>query len=842
MDLRLIGASGITPGWGESWETLANAINGYYGGPGYAQYEKVAQYLNTGEYTVEEMESILQQIPGLERTYNANGELVNVAYRNTATSSTTSNTIAQQINSNASAGTQTQFSTTQTITKDAQTDVATISDDVTKYNSGTATTIKSLSGSVIAAILAASAGISAGKIISSGLYNVLPLIFEDANVMAFNPETWASITAGDNSFGAKLFNMIFHIDPTTGNPQAYVNETAYAYMIAYMASLGFFELGQPIYPEPQTTGDIVLSNRVTPYDLLNMTINSPRKLDYSAVSSTINDFINTYYDEDKLCILSITKVSSAYEGWSPLTIYISENSYPDNTTFTLGEGIPVHVLETRGRGASGETIEIFDTRYQSPSPVSGVSFFAGTKEDVNMIYYSNINAEEGEQPPEGVTNQPGAIIFDPTSIPDLTNINAVLNALMQQYPELWNNRIELSPDGQTVVKYIPVPFPTAGTGTQPTTENASQSKTSPDIQDETEEVTDSLIKTLIDIIQHPKENNGMEDDTEEPSKPVDPNKEDVGTGTTPAVVLPTGSAKSLYAIYNPDQGQLDSFGSWLWSSDFVDQLLKVFNDPMQAIIGLHKIFATPTTSGTDTIHVGYLDSHVNSKVVGNQYVTIDCGTVSIPEYFNNVFDYDPFTTVSIYLPFIGIKRLNTGDVMRSSINVKYHIDVITGACLAEVSVTRDLSGGILYTYAGNCAVQYPLSSGSYMGIVSGALGLAGSVASTIISGGAMLPMALGVGASALSSAKTKVEHSGALSGNAGAMGCKKPYIIISRPQTATATNFPLFNGYPANSSVVLNQCTGFIKCDEVHVENIPATSDELSKIETLLKSGILISG
>ena len=193
----------------------------------------------------------------------------------------------------------------------------------------------------------------------------------------------------------------------------------------------------------------------------------------------------------------------------------------------------------------------------------------------------------------------------------------------------------------------------------------------------------------------------------------------------------------------------------------------------------------------------------------------------------------------MYLPFIGIVSLDNADVMRASIHIVYHVDVLSGACLAEVKVTRDGAGGTLYQYTGNASVTLPISSGSYMGIVSSIASIAGGIAGTIASGGAALPMIASAAGSALN-ARAKVEHSGGFSGNAGAMGGKIPYLIISRPQVALAKNFQKYIGFPANYTTKLLNCSGFVKVLECHIENVNATSSELTEIESLLKEGIIV--
>ena len=318
-----------------------------------------------------------------------------------------------------------------------------------------------------------------------------------------------------------------------------------------------------------------------------------------------------------------------------------------------------------------------------------------------------------------------------------------------------------------------------------------------------------------------------------------PDTPETGDGEISPIITPTGEASSLWAIYNPTQTEMNNFGAWLWSSTFVEQIKKLFNDPMQAIIGVHKVFATPSTGASANIKCGYIDSGVSAKTVTSQYTTVDCGSVNLYEYFGNVFDYDPFTKVEIFLPFIGIVPLNLDYIMRSKISVKYTVDVLSGACIANIKVTRDGYGSVLFTYGGSAIVTYPISSGSYMGMVSGALSLLAGVAGTITSGGALAPAMLGA-VSGIGRMKTDVQHSGQFSGACGAMGAKKPYLIISRPQTRVAHNVNQYDGIPSNTTVTLSDCTGFTKVKTVHLSISGAYDSEMQEIEQLLKEGVII--
>ena len=430
---------------------------------------------------------------------------------------------------------------------------------------------------------------------------------------------------------------------------------------------------------------------------------------------------------------------------------------------------------------------------------------------------------------EGVNDIPNATQYPPTNITG-TTLDDVLQQLKTQYPDLFTDSITenvVQSDGTVTPRtYVPVPWqitdPTDKTQTTPVTRTDPTTQTQIDPETAPQIITQTEPSPL--------------DDTTTPPPPDTP---DTGTGNTSPIVLPTGQASSLWAIYNPTQAQVDAFGGWLWSSNFVEQLKKLFNDPMQAIIGIHKVFATPHTGETQTIVCGYLDSGVSSKIVTSQYTDVDCGSVDLREYFGNVFDYSPFTSVKIFLPFIGIVPLDVAYIMRSTITVKYTVDVLTGACIANITVNRDGAGGVIFTYAGSAIVSYPISSGSYIGVISGALSIAAGIAGTLATGGMALPAVAGA-VSGLARAHTDIQHSGQFSGAAGAMGGKKPYLIIERPQIKMASDVENYEGKPANATLRIGDCVGFTRIIDAHLSIPNAYDSETAEIMQLLKEGVII--
>lgn len=400
------------------------------------------------------------------------------------------------------------------------------------------------------------------------------------------------------------------------------------------------------------------------------------------------------------------------------------------------------------------------------------------------------------------------------------------NPLSQTYPSWINsgNKIFAGDDNDVnkKINMIPISIPAEGESSKPQSDAQTGTNSDESVKEQIDSQEEVSQETNIDpSIKIPTDDTG--------DLPITP---------VPAVGIP---GTGFVAIYNPTQAQLASFSQYLWSDDFITNIKKLFEDPMQAIIGLHMIYATPSRGTDHNIVCGYLDSGVNSRTVSNQYINIACGAIKVSKYFGNILDYAPYTKIQLFLPFIGVVSLDTNEVMGSTLNVTYRVDVLTGACLAQVSVSRSDYGAVMYTFSGNCAVQLPITGGNYSSIIANTIGIGASIGATIASGGALAPVAVAGAAAGVSNSHLNVAHSGSIGANAGAMGGKIPYLIITRPKPYNANNYNNFYGYPSNNTIKLSSCTGYTRVKDIHLENISsATDDELNEIESLLKEGVII--
>lgn len=309
---------------------------------------------------------------------------------------------------------------------------------------------------------------------------------------------------------------------------------------------------------------------------------------------------------------------------------------------------------------------------------------------------------------------------------------------------------------------------------------------------------------------------------------------------TPPPAPPSHAINSRFVtLYTPSLSQLNDLAAYLWSPAWsIDGFKKIFANPMDCILGLMIFPALVAPSGSKEVNVGNLSTGVTMSYIDNQYVEVNCGSFEITEYYASYLDYDPYTKIEIYLPYIGTHRLSADDVMAKTIQLKYMIDLLSGACVAFLVV----DGTTLYTFTGSCATPIPVSGNDWSNMVNGILSVAGAAAAAVISGGTAATMAAGAAASTslfVSSHKEHIRHGGSVASAAGLMSIQTPYLIVTRPRQALPIGQNSFQGYPSFMTESLGSLTGYTEVESCHLEHIPCTDEELKEIERLLKGGVL---
>lgn len=378
---------------------------------------------------------------------------------------------------------------------------------------------------------------------------------------------------------------------------------------------------------------------------------------------------------------------------------------------------------------------------------------------------------------------------------------------------------------------------------------------------------------------NPYEGGGLND---EPAGGEDQNFEE----TSDTIVEPTlpsspATGSGFITAYVPTLNEINDVADYLIDPSVLQALAGTVLKLSDVVIGLSIFPFTIAATGSREVKLNLMGIHLTTGVTchysDSQFVPLNMGTLEVKKYWDNCLDFDPYTRISIYLPYVGYVDLDTDEVMGREITVKYNVDIVTGCCLALIIV----DGSVLYQYPGECSCQIPVTSVSFdsflqsavqLGITaaSGARAIKGAAASVSEAGAGVLAaegMAdtrdalsdynaarasfsgikanvgdslLSASVSAVVNAKGQYSHAGAMSSCAGILGTQKPFLIIKRPKQCMPEGFEGIRGFPCNMKATLSDLEGYTEVADIHL-NIPnATVQEIVECEQFLKEGVFL--
>lgn len=327
-----------------------------------------------------------------------------------------------------------------------------------------------------------------------------------------------------------------------------------------------------------------------------------------------------------------------------------------------------------------------------------------------------------------------------------------------------------------------------------------------------------------------------------------------GTGTMPTdnieipnlpVINMSDTGSTLYSL---NAVQMKAFRSWLWTTDWVENLKKIRTDPMQNIIGI-SVTDIPIPSGLSAlIYVGNVSSTVEANVITNSFIELDCGSISLPEYYGTFADYEPFCATTLYLPKVGFVQIPADICINNTIHIIYHIELSSGEglCYVQLISKRDGFTYIWNTYSCHVNSFITLSAQDHSqqlvalsnAIINTSTSTAGAIANPATSTNAVASVA----SNCLNIATTKnpTQTKGNI-GNMSAIMCyKKPYILINRTNLTKPTSFQENNGYMINYTATIGGHTGFLKTRDYHAE-FEAPYNHRLEIERMLNEGVFIN-
>lgn len=358
----------------------------------------------------------------------------------------------------------------------------------------------------------------------------------------------------------------------------------------------------------------------------------------------------------------------------------------------------------------------------------------------------------------------------------------------------------------------------------------------------------------------------------------DPNAPAGGGGSLPIADEPVGQPtlnNSKNAIntgftkmyWITDASKLNDFAAWMTDDSRIwDKLWET--DPLQGIIEIALCpiyFFEQDDLHNTTIKIFGQDTEIQAYRLSKQFFRLNCGTYKFDGSMGETYlDYAPYTTIKVYLPYIGVIELNTNDVMFREIKLEYTFDILWGICLAHIYVKNDDGDWSLhYERHGQYLINIPITKadrGQEAAAIKGAItriaSFAGSAIGLGISGGSVTDAstmgAAGEGAGILGgtvstalnvmTSHPQVTYSdGSVGGLSGYMGPDEPYIMIETPVTARPENDELFIGMPSYITGEVGDFSHYNKFIEVHLEGIPCTSREQEMIYKELTGGVIIN-
>ena len=319
-------------------------------------------------------------------------------------------------------------------------------------------------------------------------------------------------------------------------------------------------------------------------------------------------------------------------------------------------------------------------------------------------------------------------------------------------------------------------------------------------------------------------------------------------GLPPDPIFSTADTGFMH-IYRISSGVLSTLGQYLFPSPFnitdVTSALRAiagifgYRDSIQYIVDLHAIPVQPTVGSNDYIKIGALSTDISAPVCSSDYVTFDCGSLSLEENFHNFLDY--LTKAKLFLPFVGFVDINPEYWIGGTIQVKYKFNIVDGSFMAYVLSTSgksNLSNSIIGQYGGSACLHMPVIAASYGALASGLVQGAGQLAG-------LTPQGTVVGAisGAVSGGQQQPQMAQSNNYNASTsyMGVRRPYLLIERMVPSFSRLYPHDKGLPCNVVHSLSEVHGFTQIEDIDLSGLPgASADEIRELKDMLAAGVYL--
>lgn len=321
--------------------------------------------------------------------------------------------------------------------------------------------------------------------------------------------------------------------------------------------------------------------------------------------------------------------------------------------------------------------------------------------------------------------------------------------------------------------------------------------------------------------------------------------------------IPEMDYSGFITPYKLDNGGLFALASGIFSNDTWTTLKNKFNgvgNPIDYIVSAVEIPYSGNPDATKNFNLGGVDvvngngANVPLPYFTHRYEKLSFGSLTLKETWGTEKDYST-TNVSIYLPYVGLKDLDTAIIMNSTITLSAILDIWSGDLLYVLKINNKsmaykylASSGLVYRFQGNCGKQVPIGKVDNSNQLMAMTGSMASMGVGLVTGNPMAAFGGAAGLIGAAAIPPKVSMTGGITGAIGRGDTDEPYLIITQSVPVYPKDWRAHFGAPRYQTITLGDLNGFVKCSDVHAESIEGANDtERAAIEQALKAGVFMS-
>ena len=303
---------------------------------------------------------------------------------------------------------------------------------------------------------------------------------------------------------------------------------------------------------------------------------------------------------------------------------------------------------------------------------------------------------------------------------------------------------------------------------------------------------------------------------------------------------------------------LTSFIRWFWNdtgdleSILNNYISNMYGDLKECISGVYHfpcpLSALCSSTGNKEIVIGryktgltadFLQNPPKNKLLGSVDLTADEWKNT-----NSFLDYDGYTTISMYLPYLGVVDLPTKTVQKTKLSVYYAVDVPS----MQLKYTIKSNGLIVHEQVVQFGDDVPISLSSGLqnvtNTVSAVTGMASDVAVLGTMGGGKKAIASTL-VHTVADAHTTTDGitvKGNSSGVMGKWGSLKCALIVTKPISKRPSNYAKIKGNLICDTYKLSSLTGLTICENPRITftNAKPTEKEIEEIYSYLEKGVIL--